>query len=57
MKQYRLEKRDRHELIAALSRYVSNEGFMNDIGQQGVDEVIAAVVMLRFSCLCNRSGG
>lgn len=38
-----LEKRDRHELIAALNRYASNEGFMNDINQQGVDELIAEV--------------
>ncbi|MDD4460593.1 MAG: alpha/beta hydrolase, partial [Proteiniphilum sp.] len=38
-----LEKSDRFELIAALNRYASNEGFMNDINQQGVDEEIACV--------------
>ena len=43
VKPHPLEKSDRFELIAALSRYASNEGFMNDISQQGVDEVIAAV--------------
>lgn len=43
VKPHPLEKRDRLELIAALNRYASNDGFMNDINQQGVDEVITAV--------------
>lgn len=43
VKPHLLEKRDRHELIAALSRYASNEGFMNDLNQLGVDEEIAYV--------------
>lgn len=38
-----LEESDRFELIAALNRYSSNEGFLNDINQQGVDEEIAYV--------------
>lgn len=38
-----LEESDRFELIAALNRYSSNEGFLNDINQQGVDEEIACV--------------
>jgi len=43
VKPHQLKKSDRTELIDALNRYASNDGFVNDINQQGVDEEIADV--------------